>query len=292
MKTIAIAAAAVLILMSGVNLVAQDPPQQRQGGPGMRPPRGPEEFNKLLDELSQAYQQNDREKMGMVIEQMKQNRSRMRQRPDMPPPERRAAEPAVSSSQTSTPLAKGEAEKKIVSVLEDMAASQRRGLMNVPPYDGRILRLLTEAVGAKNVVEIGTSNGYSGIWFCLALRATGGKLITHEIDKTRASLARENFKRAGVETIVTLVEGDAHEKVADLKGPIDVLFIDADKEGYNDYLTKLLPKVRPGGLILAHNTNMRAGMEDYLKAVTTDPNLETIFVREQDAGIGITLKKN
>ena len=201
---------------------------------------------------------------------------------------------AGASSIESSPIPKTEAEKKILSVLDDMDKNQRRGMMNVPIEDGRLLRLLTEAVGAKHVVEIGTSNGYSGIWFCLALRKTGGKLTTYEIDARRASLARENFKRAGVDKLVTLVEGDAHKEVTKLKDPIDVVFIDADKEGYPDYLNKLLPLVRPGGLILAHNISMRggrgSGIQDYVKAVTTNPDLETIFYG-QGGGISVTLKK-
>jgi caffeoyl-CoA O-methyltransferase len=183
------------------------------------------------------------------------------------------------------PLGADEQEKKILSVLEDMDRNQSRGMMNVPQEDGRILRLLTESVGAKHVVEIGTSNGYSGIWFCLALRTTGGKLTTHDIDEGRASLARENFKRAGVDSIVTLVMGDAHETVTRIKEPIDVLFIDADKEGYLDYLTKLLPLVRPGGLILSHNINMIG--QDFIDAITKNPDLETI----QAQGITVTLMK-
>jgi len=189
------------------------------------------------------------------------------------------------------PIPSNEQEKKILDILEDMFQNQRGGMMNVPPEDGRLLRLLTEAVGAKHVVEIGTSNGYSGIWFCLALRTTGGKLTTHEIDARRAALARENFKRAGVDKIVTLVEGDAHETIARLKEPIDILFIDADKPGYIDYLNKLLPLVRHGGLILAHNTNMAGQMQDYITAITTNPELETLFVLQQGAGVGVTLKK-
>jgi len=192
----------------------------------------------------------------------------------------------------SAPSPKDDAERKILDVLADMRQNQSRGMLNVPREDGRMLRLLTEAVGAKHVVEIGTSNGYSGIWFCLALRTTGGKLTTFEIDARRATLARENFKRAGVAELATIVEGDAHEKVTALKEPIDVLFLDADKEGYGDYLKKLLPLVRPGGLILAHNTNSASGeMQDFLKAITTDPNLETLFTAVGGMGIGITLKK-
>ncbi|HUU19533.1 MAG TPA: O-methyltransferase [Sedimentisphaerales bacterium] len=194
-----------------------------------------------------------------------------------------------SAAPQQPPVPVNEQEKKILSILDDMDSNQSRRMMNVPMEDGRVLRLLTEAAGAKHVVEIGTSNGYSGIWFCLALRTTGGKLTTHDIDEGRAALARENFKRAGVDNLVTLVMGDAHETVKNLKEPIDVLFLDADKEGYIDYLNKLLPLVRPGGLILAHNVNM-GQMQDFIEAITTDPNLDTVFLG-QGQGLSVTLKK-
>jgi predicted O-methyltransferase YrrM len=189
------------------------------------------------------------------------------------------------------PQGKDEAEKKVLAVLDDMYRNQRRGMMNVPEKDGRLLRLLTETMGAKHAVEIGTSNGYSAIWLCLALRKTGGKLTTFEIDAKRAALARENFKRAEVDSIVTLVEGDAHKEVKKLKEPIDLLFLDADKKGYLDYLQKLLSLVRPGGLIVAHNMNRRQADPRYVKVVTTDPNLETLFLHKDGTGVGVTLKK-
>jgi predicted O-methyltransferase YrrM len=186
-------------------------------------------------------------------------------------------------------LPKDDAEKKILDALQQINRTQGR-MLNVPVQDGRMLRLLAETIGAKTVVEIGTSNGISAIWLCTALRKTGGKLITHEIDSKRAALARENFVTAGVAEIATVVEGDAHETIARLKGPIDLVFIDADKEGYPDYLKKLLPLVRPGGLVLAHNVNPRMANAEYVKAVTTDPNLETLFYLE-GAGLSMTLKK-
>jgi predicted O-methyltransferase YrrM len=189
------------------------------------------------------------------------------------------------ASAAQPPLPADEEEKKILGVLDEMNQNQGRAMMNVPREDGRLLRLLTESVNAKHVVEIGTSNGYSGIWFCLALRTTGGKLTTHDIDEGRASLARENFKRAGVDKLVTLVMGDAHETVTRIKEPIDVLFIDADKEGYTDYLEKLLPRVRPGGLILAHN--IESTSRAFVDAITKNPNLETV----QAQGLTVTLKK-
>jgi predicted O-methyltransferase YrrM len=183
------------------------------------------------------------------------------------------------------------AEARIFGVLDELY-NEPNGMWNVTPEDGRLLRVLAETMGAKRVVEVGTCIGYSGIWFCLALRTTGGTLITHEIDDYRASLARENFKRAGVDKIVTIVEGDAHKTIANIKGPIDILFLDADKTGYLDYIDKLLPLVRPGGLILAHNTTDRAAeMKDYIKAVTTNPDLETIFLHKEAPGLALTLKK-
>jgi len=186
----------------------------------------------------------------------------------------------------SPSLAKTEMEKKILMVLEEMVKSQRTYL-SVPLQDGKALRLLTEAAAAKNVVEIGTSTGYSGLWFCLALQGTEGHLTTFEIDHRRATIAREHFKQAGVEKMVTVVEGDAHQELVKLKLTIDVAFIDADKGGYVDYLNKILPLVRPGGLILAHNVEM---VPDYVKAVTTNAGLESIFYME-GGGLSVTLKK-
>jgi len=187
--------------------------------------------------------------------------------------------------------AKDDAEAKILAVLDDMDISQREGMMNVPTNDGRFLRLLAETTGAKNVVEIGTSNGYSGIWICLALRTTGGKLTTYEIDEGRAALARENFARAGVDHLVTLIEGDAHEEVVKLTEPIDILFLDADKPGYIDYLNKLLPLVRPGGLVIGHNMHRPNPDPRYIEAITTNGDLETLFFHMDDAGIAVTMKK-
>jgi caffeoyl-CoA O-methyltransferase len=188
-------------------------------------------------------------------------------------------------------LPKDDVEKKILGVLREMGGQRTPGGANVPPQDGRILRLLAESIGAKQVVEIGTSTGYSTVWLCLALRDTKGKLTTYEIDADRAAQARKNFEKAGVTDLVTLVDGDAHDEVKKLKGPIDLLFLDADKEGYLDYLEKLLPLVRPGGLIVAHNMNQHQADPRYVKAITTNPGLETVFLNMERSGIGVSLKK-
>ena len=181
------------------------------------------------------------------------------------------------------PTAKTEAEKRILATLERMASAGELHLA-VEPDTGRMLRLLAEANGAKHAVEVGTSTGYSSLWLCLALQATGGRLTTFELDPGRAAQARKHFEEAGVSNAVTVVVGDAHQTVKQLKDPIDVLFLDADKEGYTSYLRTLLPLVRPGGLIGADNIEMAEG---YVAAVTTDPQLDTVLFGR----FSVTLKK-
>jgi caffeoyl-CoA O-methyltransferase len=196
------------------------------------------------------------------------------------------AQPASRAAKEGTPMPKSSAEKRVLEVIDDVP-----GYLAVPREDGRLLRILAESMGAKHVVELGTSTGYSGLWLALALRATGGRLTTFEIDPERAATARKNFKRAGLDDIVTVVLGDAHVEVTKLEAPIDLVFIDADKEGYLDYLDKLLPLVRPGGLIIAHNMRSPPPDPRYVTAITTRSDLETVFVNNYEAGIGLTLKK-
>jgi caffeoyl-CoA O-methyltransferase len=186
----------------------------------------------------------------------------------------------------SPPLGQTESEKRILTTINDIVTAGAL-YANVPVADGRMLRLLTEAANAKNVIEIGTSTGISGLWFCIALGKTGGKLTTFELDPQRAAVARTHFKQAGVDRLVTIVEGDAHKNIAKVHDPVDLVFIDADKTGYVDYLKKTLPLLRPGGLILAHNVDM---VPEYMKAVTSNPALETLFYMQGNQ-LAVTLKK-
>lgn len=200
--------------------------------------------------------------------------------------QRRGGRGAAPGSDQYPPIPHSESEKRILATIES-AVKAGALYANVPATDGRFLRLLAETVNAKHVVEIGTSTGLSGMWFCIALEKTGGKLTTFEFDPGRAATAKKHFKEAGVDKLVTVVEGDAHQTIGRLKDPIDLVFIDADKEGYVDYLQKLLPLVRPGGLLLAHNVDM---VPDYVKAVTGSADLETVFYM-QGGGLAVTIKK-
>lgn len=187
------------------------------------------------------------------------------------------------SGLSDSPTSRNPAEQKVIDTIR-----QAEQYLNVPTEDGRLLRLFAESSNAKVAVEIGASTGISGMWIGLALTTTGGHLTTFEYDPERAKTARANYAKAGLDKVITLIEGDAHEKIKTLKPGIDFVFIDADKEGYRDYLDTILPLVKPGGLILAHNITNRSSNPNYVEAVTSNPNLETILFNNQMA---VTLKK-
>lgn len=168
------------------------------------------------------------------------------------------------------------------------------GMMNVPREDGEFLHDLIVERGYRHALEIGTSNGYSALWMGLALRKTGGRLITIEIDETRANLAAENFRRLGFDSIIELRRGDALKLVSLVEGPLDLVFIDAWKPDYPRYFEMVFDKVRSGGAIVAHNTRSHAGEEGivrYLEIVRRHPQLDTRVDTRSSAGFAISFKK-
>ena len=166
------------------------------------------------------------------------------------------------------------------------------GMMNVPRADGEFLHDFILEHNYKRVLEVGTSNGYSSLWMGMALRRTGGKLLTLEIDAGRAAQARENFRKTGLNQVIELREGDALKLIPTLEGPFDLVFIDAWKEDYLRYFEMVFPKVRPGGAIVAHNVVSHGrDMQDFLQAVQNHPELETRIDRRSSAGLSISLKR-
>jgi len=157
--------------------------------------------------------------------------------------------------------------------------------LNVPAADGRALHDLVVQNGFTRALEIGTSTGHSGIWIAWALARTGGKLVTVEIDERRHREAVENFEEAGVSAFVDARLADAHELVPRLEGPLDFVFIDADKNWYVEYAKAVLPRLVTGGVLAAHNVSgggRRYGMgADYYRYVTGLPDLDTTIVNGQ-----------
>jgi len=142
-------------------------------------------------------------------------------------------------------------------VLGDLRAElETRGfpLINVSASTGRVLQLMVSLSGGGRVLEVGTLGGYSAIWMARGLRS-GGRLTTLELDSGHAAMAREYLDRAGVGGRVEILLGDARERIVELgpDGSFDVVFLDADKEGYGLYASHAERLLRPGGLLLADN---------------------------------------
>ena len=171
-------------------------------------------------------------------------------------------------------------------------ASQRAGLppIQVSAAQGKFLHLLVKTLGARRVLEVGTLGGYSAIWMARALPADG-HLISLELDPKHAEVAGANITRAGLIGTVDIRLGPASDSLAALveedPEPFDLVFIDADKSGYPDYLQLALKLTRPGSLIVADNVVRGGAVADalsrdpnvqgvraYLEAVAAHPNLE------------------
>ena len=174
----------------------------------------------------------------------------------------------------------------------DAIRQRDKGQLAVSEEDGRFLRLMVASIRAKRALEIGAASGYSAIWIGLGLRETGGRLVTVEYDPVRAREARENVRRAGLEDVVDVISGDAFAEIPKLSGAFDFVFLDAWKQDYQRFFDLVFPRLRPGGLFLAHNVvNKREEMEDFLKTIRTHPLLWTTIVMPSGEGISMSRRK-
>ncbi len=184
--------------------------------------------------------------------------------------------------------------------------SEREGLpaINVSATQGKLLQMLVEISGARKILEIGTLGGYSAIHFARAL-PEGGTLLSLELDEHHAEVARRNVGRAGLSDRVEVRVGDARRSLQKIvesgEGPFDLIFIDADKEGYPEYLDWSLRLSRPGTLILGDNAigegsvidpddSSSRAMREFNEKLAKDPRLSGIvlpLIRERIDGLAI-----
>ena len=120
------------------------------------------------------------------------------------------------------------------------------------PIEGQFLKMMVMATSAKKVVEIGTFTGYASLSMAEGLPADG-KVITLDLNPKCLAVARKYFQRSDYRDKIEVIEGPAAESLEKIDGPIDLVFIDADKTNYLNYYEKVLPKMRKGGVILVDN---------------------------------------
>ena len=161
---------------------------------------------------------------------------------------------------------------------EALEASEAEKLppIQVSPPQGKLLQLLAQIRGTRRILEIGTLGGYSTIWLARALPA-GGRLISLELDPHHAGVARENISNAGLDAVVEVREGPASQSLPQLAAehaePFDLIFIDADKPAYPEYLSWALRLSRRGSVIVADNVVRSGAVAD---ADSLDPNVQGI----------------
>jgi caffeoyl-CoA O-methyltransferase len=134
--------------------------------------------------------------------------------------------------------------------LDEKPLSQK--LRQIPPGTGKFIALLAATAPEGDYLEIGTSAGYSTLWLALACREVGRKLVTFEVLKEKAQLAKETFEAANVEDVVKLITGDAREYLQKYT-ETSFCFLDAEKEVYLDCYEQVVPNMVSGGLLVADN---------------------------------------
>ena len=166
---------------------------------------------------------------------------------------------------------------------------------------GMFYNILLKSINAKNILEIGMSVGYSGLWFADAVMSNkqlDGQIITIDREKFKIDSARRNFEEAGADSLIKIREGEARKILQEIKAEFnenyfDFIFIDADKESYIEYFDLCLPLVRKGGIIGADNIlfpeRFNEMMADYLSHVRSKSNVQSVTI-PIDNGEEVTIK--
>jgi caffeoyl-CoA O-methyltransferase len=173
-------------------------------------------------------------------------------------------------------------------VLRDLAAETEQlfpedNFMQIGPEQGAFMTLIAQIAGAKQAVEIGSFTGYSAICLARGLRP-GGTLLACDISEEWTSVAQRYWKRAGLEDTITLKLGPALDTLRALPAEpqFDLAFIDAEKEDYVDYWEELVPRMRPGGLLLADNTLHHGQVVDPAANATNVQGIRAFNARVRD----------
>ena len=173
----------------------------------------------------------------------------------------------------------------------------------IGPVGGQFLYSIAKIHRAERILEAGTAIGYTALWFARATEGWGGRITTLDANPDMAEIARDNWTEAGVADRVEVVVGDALKSLESLDGPFDLCFLDHEKTQYQEFLEQALPKIAPGGVVLADNVLRRGdvassdgggdvmvqAMREFNRFMTDHPELESMIVPLRD-GIALAIK--
>lgn len=167
--------------------------------------------------------------------------------------------------------------QKLLNELENFG-QKNKGCFNIPASTGKFFYNLLLISKSKNILEIGTSNGYSTIWLSEAAKHNNGKITTIEISEFKVKMAKENFKRSKLNNI-KIIHGDAIKEIPKLNQKYDFMFIDAIKRYYIDYLRLAEKNLKKGSIIVADNAVIfKDKMKNYLNYVEKGKNYSSVLV--------------
>jgi len=185
------------------------------------------------------------------------------------------------SARASETLGALKAELERFGQANDAGTSERpRRMLNITRDTGEFLGVLVRATGARRILEIGTSNGYSALWLAEAARAIGGSVTTVERAEYKIGLALANFERSGLAPFITLVHDDAGQLLQRSEyHAYDFIFLDSERSAYPVWWPDLARVLRPGGLLVADNaTSHAAQMAPFVALVNADPEFTSCLV--------------
>ena len=176
-----------------------------------------------------------------------------------------------------------------VSHAHDQARSDRlERFRNVEPPTAELLGVLVRATGARRILELGTSNGYSTIWLADAAQDTGGAVVSVDVDAVRTELARENLRAAGLDERVELRTADAADALARSGDEAwEFVFLDAERPAYPSYVRDLVRTLAPGGVLAVDNVESHAHeLVEFTELIEAEPGLTQTVV---PVGAGLRL---
>lgn len=153
-------------------------------------------------------------------------------------------------------------------------------MLNITRDTGEFLAALIRATGARSILEVGASNGYSTLWLAFATQPLGGHIITLERSAAKVAMARQNYERAGLQGLITLVEGDAGEFLSNAdSGSTDLIFLDSNRADYLAWWPHLKRILRPGGTVVVDNaTSHPEEVAGFVAVVNADEAFTTALV--------------
>jgi predicted O-methyltransferase YrrM len=190
-------------------------------------------------------------------------------------------------------LAELEAQRKAQAELPRGSKDRDTLMLAVGPDTGKLLNALLRATGARRVLEIGGSMGYSTVWQGEAVEANRGKLTTLEYVPSKVAILKERIAQADLGDTVQIIEGDARQVVAGLEGPFDFVLVDAWKADYPAYFDDVFPKLRLGGVIVADNILRPeppdAGIQEYVRKARSHPEARSQLL-SVGSGLELTVR--